>query len=266
MRRNIKEYRRKIKFFDLLGIVGILIIWYILSLLLGPTRLPSPISVGIRFFMVPIRTPELAIVTGGSASLLPHLAYTVIRTITGASAGSILGIGLGMLMGLNKTINNFIKVPLEAIRAIPPLGLIPFLLMWFGPGPISQFMLITLYCFLTMVIYTIGAIRNLNPVYVQFAYTLGASRKNLFSDIIFPAAVPELIGGIRVSLAMSWGLEVVAEMLGAPMGLGKFFVILIPFFSVANIMAGIIWIVIIALIFDRILLSILLYIIKWVPR
>lgn len=256
----------KFKIYDFIGILIIIIVWWAVSKYLGSTRLPSPWAVTSKIFSILIKTPEYAARVGEPSGILPHLWYTFSRTLIGGITGSILGVIMGFIMSLNKAINDIFIIPVDILRAIPPLGMIPFLLMIFGTTSMSQYTLIGIYCFLVMIIYTLNSIKNINPIYLSFAKTLGANKKGIFKTVTLPASLPELIGGVRVAIAMSWGFEVVAEMLGSQLGLGKYITIMVPFFAISNILAATIYILIVAVIVDRIFLYGFGYFIRWVPK
>lgn len=197
--------------------------------------------------------------------MAPHILYSIERYVTGVAAGVTVGIGVGLLMGWSQKVRNLLEPPLEVIRTIPPLAAIPFLIMWFGSGPITQFLMLAGYCFLMLVINTIEAIHNVSPVYLQFAATMGATRGQMYRKVVLPAIVPELVGGLRVALALSWGLEVVAELVGADLGIGKTMTLFLPLMMTDALIAGIIWVVLLAIGTDLLFVCVARRITAWVP-
>jgi len=260
---------------SLLGIGVFFIIWQILSVPLGPVRLPSPVTVFSSVFDNLFKgTPEVVARTYFAGSgveslqvgLLPHMWQTTIKCLSGSAAGAALGIGFGLLMGWSKRVNLIFGPVLELIRAVPPLALVPFFLMWFGSGFESAFIMMTFYGFIFLVINTVEAVRNVPRVYVNAARTLGATTGQVYRTVVIHAIVPELIGGIRVALAVGWGIVIVAEMLGAPTGLGRIFQLTYPYMFTKMVMAVIVCAAFLALVSDQVFLRIALYRTKWVPR
>ena len=94
-------------------------------------------------------------------------------------------------------------------------------LLWFGVVPFTQVLLVTLYSAVMMILFSQRAAQNINPVYERWAMTFGAGSVFRIRHILIPGIVPEIIGGLRITLASAWGLEVFAEILGAPGGLGR---------------------------------------------
>lgn len=260
-------------FFDRLkwGITGLavlLLIWWLFALLIGPGRLPAPLSVFKR--MIPSLTfiTELyaQLVSAGAEGILPHLAYSTRSILIGTALGATLGIGTGLALEWKERVKAMAYPSLMAIGVIPPLVLLPFLVLWFGAGLTSQLALLVMYVFFMLLIYTMSAIDNVPPVYKQFSLTMGASRGQVFRTVVLPAIVPELTGGIRVVLAMAWGLQVIAEVVGSPIGMGQVLVSLVTISAVDVVIVGLIYIAIVATAIDIIFLRMSRYITRWMPR
>ncbi len=249
-----------------LGFVIVVIAWWLLARQLGQARLPSPQAVAARFVKVLSHSPEIAAQGGGSSGIGPHLVASIIRVFVGGTVGICLGAAVGLLMGWNKNINDLLEPPIEILRAIPPLALAPFLLIWFGPTTTTQFIMLIGYTCLVLVISTIEAIKNVPPVQIQYAQTLGASRGQIYRTIILPAIVPELVGAVRVGIAISWGIAVVTELLGAPLGIGKIFSMMLVAQGLDIIIIGIVYVTIVALITDQFFVLISNRWTQWVPR
>lgn len=239
------------------GLAIVLVAWLVVSLFVEDIKVPSPLRVFRGFLTSPFYDPKIAWHGGGTRGFAPHLLYTARNYFIATSAGIFLGIGVGLLMGWSKRILDLLEPPLEILRTIPSLAALPFFLMWFGPSAMSQIALIIFYCFLMIVINTLNAVRNVNPTYRNFAFTLGATRGQVFRTVVLPAIVPELLGGIRVALAVSWGIVVVAELMGSFLGVGKLFLIFIPYFYSTGIFVGIIWILLFATITDMVFMRVI---------
>ena len=157
--------------------------------------------------------------------LFYHSFVTFMRIVSGTFVGAFLGVGLGLIMGWNKTGRSLIYPPLLFIRTVPLLALIPLFLIWFGGRETGAVLYVAFGVFVALVINTVEAIRNVSPVYQKFAYTLGATRGRVFRTVIFPAIMPELRGGIRVVIGISWALTLAVEYLGSQSGLGRLMIL-----------------------------------------
>ena len=250
----------------LLGIIGFIGIWWVVSNWLGSTRLPPPSVVGKMFVSLLFPSTRLAAAAVSSnGSLLEHLFYTARMFFTGVALGAISGYGLALAMARFRPLRDFLEPPIEVFRAVPPLALLPFLGMWAGSGGPSQILLVAIYVGLMMLITTITAIDNLDPLYVKFASTFGASRRRIFRSIVVPAIVPELIGGLRVTMGMAWGFQVVAELVGTRQGVGLAIDTMQARFMTTEIIATVLWVTTLALITDLIFLLFIRRITTWKP-
>jgi ABC-type nitrate/sulfonate/bicarbonate transport system permease component len=241
-------------------------LWWVVAQKLGGYRLPSPEEVFAKFFPFLVYWKPLAAYGLGTSGIKPHLIYTTWRTISGGATGMALGIAVGLLMSWSKPFRDVLELPLEAIRTVPPLAAIPFFIMWFGPGPISQFWLLAFYGFLGMVIYTVEAVRNVPPVYARFARSLGATEAQIFRTVVLPAILPKLTGGLRVSIAGVWGMELIAEMIGSPKGMGQVFLYDFSVSAVDLMIVSVLWVGILAYLTDLIFRTVFGYVNRWMPK
>src|SRR5262249_40254826 len=122
------------------------------------------------------------------------------------------------------------------IRPVPVFALIPLFVLWFGIGRMPQIVLIALGTSVILGVTTIEAVRNIAPVYVRAALTLGASRAQIYRTVLVPSIIPHLMGAIRVAAAASWGLDVAAEFIGAQNGLGYLMIVQETYLNTAGIM------------------------------
>jgi ABC-type nitrate/sulfonate/bicarbonate transport system permease component len=158
-------------------------------------------------------------------NILPNLAGDVFdslvrRIIPGFLIGATLGTVLGVSMAMNRISKALFNPIVEILRPLPPLAIIPLLILWLGIGFITQILLIAYGSFIIMVVTSYEAVRNVPPIYIHAATTLGANPRQIFRRVILPAIVPDIFSGIRVSAAASFGYDVAAELMGAMSGLG----------------------------------------------
>src|SRR5204862_7500314 len=108
----------------------------------------------------------------------------------------------------------------QFLRPLPKLALIPLVIVWFGIGEFSKFLLIFLSTFLTVVVSAAAAVINVPEGRVRAAQSLGVSRQQLFRHVILPSAPPELFTGVRVGIGIGWTTLIAAEMIASSSGLG----------------------------------------------
>lgn len=172
----------------------------------------------------PLAWPRLpdVIVTAGKASgtLLEDAWVSTYRALAGFALGCSLGVLTGLAMVINRWFAAVLTPYLAVLRPIPAIVLIPFFIVWFGAGDAGKIYMIALACFVVMVVTTIEGVRGVPPIYRMAATVLGASQSALYRTVILPAALPALMGGLRVCAAFSFGVVIAAEFMGAQSGLG----------------------------------------------
>lgn len=198
--------------------------------------------------------------------LLHHVLASVGMTLTGFALGCAIGVGLGLLMAYSKVARELFSSVLAFLRPIPVFALIPLFVLWFGIGRAPQITLIALGTSVILGVTTIEAIRNVAPVHIQAALTLGASRREIYQDVIVPSIFPHLLGAIRVAAAVSWGLDVAAEFVGAQSGLGYIMIIRTQYLDTAGIVLIVLIYSVLALILDRLVQLASVPLTRWTPR
>lgn len=170
------------------------------------------------YFPAPVEVISSLIRLG--PSLLADGMATLTRVVVSWMLGSALGVLAGLVM-VRSRIAYFILTPIvEALRPVPPVALIPFVILWFGIGDSGKIFLASLGCFMVMAINTIVAADNVAPVYLRAARSLGATQNQVYRTIILPAIGPQLVGGLRIGAALAFAIVVAAEFLGAKNGIG----------------------------------------------
>lgn len=206
--------------------------------------LPSPQEV-VRSFV--------DMMTNGysGVSLLAHLGASVKRVGIAYLLGSVLGIVIGMLRGRVAAIDAIFIVPAETIRPIPPLGLIPLFILWFGIGETSKVLLVFMSVFLIMMVNAHAGARSCPIDPVRAAQSLGASRFQIFLYVVLPAALPQIMTGLRVAMGTALSILVASELLGGDRGLGYIVLDASNFFRTTYVFAGIMVIGLLGLLSDR---------------
>jgi ABC-type nitrate/sulfonate/bicarbonate transport system permease component len=108
----------------------------------------------------------------------------------------------------------------ELLRPIPPLAMLPLFLVWVGIGETSKVGFITYATFFPMFLTTVHAVGQMDPLLVRAAQSLGARPSQLFFRVILPAALPDILTGVRLGIALSFFVIVISEFIGAEQGLG----------------------------------------------
>ena len=205
----------------LAGVVLFAGLWQICTLGLPPIILPTPLGVVGRVYADFWSAPSLSYYGVSEANLYGNLLYTAENVVVAVVAGAAIGILSGLLSARFALVRAVIDPIMMTAGTVPILIAAPFLLIWFGVGRASAVCLVIFYVTVILHVSAGRAARNLDPIYEQSARTLGATSRRMVRDILIPATVPEILGGLRIALAGAWGLEAIAELLGAQSGMGK---------------------------------------------
>lgn len=184
-------------------------------------------------------------------SLVVHILASLTRVGTAFVFGSILGVAIGMLRGRSPAVDAIFLVPGEMLRPIPPLGLIPLFILWFGIGETSKILLIFVSVFLVMMVNAHAGTRSCPEDSIRAAQTCGANRFQIFRFVVFPSALPQIMTGLRVALGTALSILVASELLGGDRGLGFIVLDAANFFKTTYVFAGVIVIGLLGLISDR---------------
>jgi NitT/TauT family transport system permease protein/taurine transport system permease protein len=196
-------------------------------------------------------------------SIFTHIGISMMRVLTAYVLGSVLGTVVGLLRGRISWVDAVFLVPAEILRPIPPLGMIPLFILWFGIGELSKIILIFICVFLIMMVSAQAGSSNCPQDSIRAAQSLGASRKQIFLYVIFPSALPQIMTGLRVSMGTALSVLVAAELLGGDRGLGFLVLDASNFFRTSYVFAGITIIGFIGLISERALTWISRRIVHW---
>lgn len=200
----------RLRVVSLLSILLLCFVWWLLTSgikIVKPLYFPNPGAVWETFLVMHQR-------------IWIHALATLIRVIVSWFIGSSLGIIVGLLMVRSRYMEAALSPIIEGLRPVPPVALIPLVIVWFGIGDTGKIFLTSLACFMVMVVNTVVSARNVNPVYIQAAKSLGASESKIYLTVVLPAIVPELLSGFRIGIALAFAITVAAEFMGAEYGIG----------------------------------------------
>jgi NitT/TauT family transport system permease protein len=159
-----------------------------------------------------------ALATDGG--LFVQAAHSLRRAVFGLSLAVAVGTTAGILMAWNQKIRVLVNPLIQMFYPLPKSALIPVMILWFGLGDASKVVTIFLGCLLPIVVSSFNGARGVEDVVLWSARSLGATRRQLLWQIIVPAAMPEILTGIRTALAISFVLLVSSEFLIARDGIG----------------------------------------------
>ena len=183
--------------------------WYIAIARQPEHLLPDPIVVGAAFV-------ELA----RRGLLLKYVVASLFRVTWGFTLAALIAIPLGLAIGWYRRSEMAVNPLLQIFRPISPLAWIPISILWFGVGDVAAIFLIFLASFLPLILTAINAVESIPAVYINAGRNFGLSTPQLVLRVLYPAVMPQLIIGLRITLGVAWLVVVAAEMIAVNSGLG----------------------------------------------
>ena len=195
----------------LLAFVAFVAIWKAIVVVAGypPFILPAPEQVAGRF-----------VGAWSDGTIAPHAIATLQEVLLGFGIGAGLGVAVGYLLARSNLVERVLSPYIVAAQATPILALAPLLAIWFGPGLLSKVVICALIVFFPVAVSTMVGIRSVDTGLLELGRSLRATRRQILWTLEIPAALPSILGGIRVGVTLAVVGAIVAEWAGASRGLG----------------------------------------------
>jgi NitT/TauT family transport system permease protein len=193
-----------------LGTAALAILLWALAVKLSHTTVfPSPVKVvlGLR---------ELA----GKGVLLRYVGDSLRRVATGYLLALLLGIPAGIALGWVPSLASAFNPVIQMARPISPLAWMPLAILWFGVSEAAPVFLIFLGAFFPIVVAAMNGVRTVPSMYLNGGRNFGLTTPRLLARVVFPAALPQILVGLRIALGIAWIVVVAAEMIAVDSGLG----------------------------------------------
>jgi NitT/TauT family transport system permease protein len=190
-------------------ILALLLLWQFAASRQEVRLLPGPLAVlgGIA---------ELA----QRGLLLKYIVASLFRVTWGYVTAALLAIPTGLLIGWYRRADMALNPLIQILRPISPLAWIPISILWFGVGDLAAIFLIFLASFLPLTMTAMNAVAGVPAVYINAGRNFGLSQRQVVFRVLYPAVMPQLIIGLRITLGIAWLVVVAAEMIAVNSGLG----------------------------------------------
>jgi ABC-type nitrate/sulfonate/bicarbonate transport system permease component len=150
-----------------------------------------------------------------------HVVPSLMRILLGFGIAAVLGVGLGIPLGLSLWSRRFAMPHIEYWRAMPPPALLPIsVILLHSIGNLQKVSFIAFFCLFPILLNTIDGVRGIDPTLVDTARSYGIPRRDWIRRIVFPAALPQISAGMRLSLSLAVIIMVVAEYFSSTSGVG----------------------------------------------
>ena len=198
-----------------------------------------------------------------SGELYDDVAASLLRALSGFLIAVVLIVPLGLAVGWYARLGELLNQFIEVCRNTAPLALLPVFILLLGIGELSKITMVIYSCAWPLLLNTIAAVKQVDPLLVKSARTMGASPQQLFRKVILPAALPTIFVGIRLASASAMLVLVASEMVGAKAGLGYLIIYSQYSFLIPQMYFGILGITVIGLTFNALLETLERRLMRW---
>ena len=240
----------------LVPVLAFLIVWEIVARILNDAlSLPTFTAVVVKWLEM-LRNDEL----------LPHVGASMQRALAGFALAAIGGILAGLLMGRSRLFERFLNPLISFTYPVPKIGLLPLFILWLGIGERMKLAVIFLAAVYPVMINTFVGTRGVPRVWIWRARTFGGTPREVLMRVIFPAALPHILSGLRLAMGISWIVLFAAEMVAARTGLGFLILYAEQLFQTDVVFVSLLTIALLGFVFDRLILWVSRQLCDWYYR
>ena len=174
-----------------------------------PFILPGPLTVTQRFVRA-----------WSDGTMWPHFSTTLVEVLLGFAIGATLALVIGVLLARSRLAERLLSPYLVAAQATPVLALAPLIALWFGTGLPSKLVITTLIVFFPVAVATMVGLRSVDPRLLEMARSFRATSGQVIHRVEIPAALPAILGGMRVGITLAVIGAIIGEWAGGDQGLG----------------------------------------------
>jgi ABC-type nitrate/sulfonate/bicarbonate transport system permease component len=192
-----------------------------------------------EFFFPPLsEVLEVLVEDWFGPRFMEDLVPSVLRLLAGYLLAVVVGVGLGVLVGMNRTVRGLLEPSLEFFRAIPPPVLVPVFILLFGVENTMKIVVIAFGCMWPILLNTVEGVRAVDSVLTDTARVYGVSGAARLRHLVLPAASPQIFAGLRQGLSVAIILMVISELFAASNGIGYAIIQAQRSFAVRDTWAG----------------------------
>lgn len=211
-----------------------------------PYSVPSPLGVGERFL-------ELC----SDGTLFAAIGNSLLRGIAGYAIAVAVGLVLGLLINHFRYLQKNLKPVVLGIQTLPSVCWVPFSILWFGLSTKAILFVVVMGAAFSIAISVDNAIKNVQPIYIKAALTMGAGKRQLYWHVIFPACLPELVSGLKQGWSFAWRALMAGEVMTTSIGLGQTLIMGRDLADINQVMLVMLVIIVVGIIIDRCIFTVI---------
>jgi NitT/TauT family transport system permease protein len=200
--------------------VALVLAWELVARahLFPSTLFPAPSRVALALF--DWMTGRLHIDESYSGHWLGAAASSTWRVAVGYALAAIAAVCLGVGVGWSRQVERIVDPTVQLLRPIPPVSWIPLAIIWFGVADRPAIFLVLIGAFFPIYLNTVHGVKTIDRNLIRAAAMMGATQWQMLRFVVWPAALPSILAGMRISVGVAWMLTVTAEMVAVKSGLG----------------------------------------------
>jgi NitT/TauT family transport system permease protein len=175
------------------------------------------------------------------------------RIIVGYSLSILIGVTMGLIIVRFKYLDEHLSPLILGLQTLPSICWLPFAILWYGLNESSIIFVITIGSTFAIAIAIESGIKNVNPIFIRAAKTMGASGIKIYWNVIIPASLPNVISGLKQGWSFAWRALMAGEMLSATKGLGQVLMVGRDLADISQVMAVMIIIIVLGLVVDKLI-------------
>lgn len=205
----------------------------------------------------PIGVAECFVELCSNGTLFAAVGNSLLRGF----AGYLIAVGIGIVVGL--LINHFkylqknLKPIILGIQTLPSVCWVPFSILWFGLSTQAILFVVVMGSAFSIAISVDNAIKNIQPIYIKAALTMGAGKRQLYRHVILPASLPELVTGLKQGWSFAWRALMAGEVMTTSIGLGQTLIMGRDLADINQVMLVMVVIIVVGIIIDKCIFSVM---------
>lgn len=189
------------------------------------------------------------------------LVQATINSLGRGFVGYVIAVGIGVFLGLllhqSKYLQKNLKPVILGMQTLPSVCWVPFSILWFGLSTEAILFVVIMGATFSIAIAVDNAIKNVPPIYIKAALTMGAKKMQLYRQVIFPACLPELVSGLKQGWSFAWRALMAGEVMTTSIGLGQTLITGRDLADINQVMLVMIVIVLVGIVIDKCIFSVI---------
>lgn len=186
-----------------------------------------------------------------NGTLLSAVASSMLRVLAGFAISIVIGIILGILIIQSEYLARNLKPLILGIQTLPSICWVPFAILWFGLGESAIIFVVVMGSAFSIAIAVESGVKNVPPIYIRAARTMGVTGQKMYTRVIFPAALPSFVSGLKQGWSFAWRALMSGEVMSASVGLGFTLMVGRDLADINQVMTVMLVIILIGIIIDK---------------